>query len=641
MATKTQDQQQTGPDYQDKATTWQNRYSKSSGDQTSMFDKFNEWYKMMYAIRDDRNTAKWRSKIHIPLLSTKAWNMIAKFVQLEPGFEVTVRNDDDPELEIDELEQIADKVQRKLEYDYHNPDLEEPIRDKLNACLVDAAVTGTGLAKVPWIRKIKTQRSYQDESGNYNTDYVKKDELAIGYNDLEPVNIFNVFISPSATSLQQAPWIIIKEYKTLAQLKAVNKNYGVQVYKNLDMLKGVKSPSDIFAEQKKARQNLTSEQDPVISDNTVDLIEIFECYERDSGTICTYASMGNDKAKGGKWLVIREQPNPYWHGKFPLVAFYIRRRPFHFWGESIFETTQRLQSAANDIFNHYMDNWNLAVDGGIMIEETAEVEDFLVEPGFTLTYRGEQPKQFSFPAPDPNQLTLVMNQIEKSVENATISNYAQGTPVSGLDKTQGTARGTMAILEAATDMIQFMRDNFSASLKQIGEMWLSNNRQFMNFDFTLPTLKDNAYEMETLTPEELQLQMELRINDMSMQPISDQQRRENFLAYQDRMIQLQTASINQSQITGDKSQILFLDWHQQARDMARHFSVRSAEKQIMSNDKALAQQDAQQQAMVEEQQAAQDHANNMDASVSEIADLPSNESMAAAEQALAGLQANG
>lgn len=628
-----------------KPQVWERRYSRSASDQTTMFDKFNEWYKMMYAIRDDRNTAKWRSKIHIPLLSTKAWNLIAKFVQMEPGFEVQVRNEDNPELDIDKLQDIADKVQRKLEYDYHNPELTEPMRDKLNTCLVDAVVTGTGLAKVPWVTKQK--KSFRHPMKDGQVDY-ENDEVTtevIGYNDLEPVNIFNVFVAPSATSIQTSPWVIIKEHKTLAQLKAVNSSYGVDVYKNLDQLKGAKSSADQFAEQKKARQDLTAETDFIIADPTVGLIEIYECYERDNNKICTYAKVHGKTSKDSRWILIREQKNPYWHGKFPLVAFYVRRRPFHFWGESLFETTQRLQSGANDIFNHYMDNWNLSVDGGIMIEETSQVSDFLVEPGFELVYRGEQPKQFSFPAPDPNQLTLVMNQIEKSVENATISNYATGTPVSGLDKTQGTARGTMAILEAATDMVQFMRDNFTTAIRQVGEMWLSNNRQFMNFEFPVPTLKDNKMEMNILTPEELQLQMELRINDMAMQPLSDQQRRENFITYQDRLIQLQTASVNQAQITGDQTQVLFLDYNAQAQDLARHFSQRDFSKQVMSNDRALAVQNEQatmaqeQEAlMAQQQEMAAMEGNEMDTLVGEIADLPDDEQIAQAEEALAALQ---
>lgn len=629
------------------SNTWQSRYNLAASNQEQMFAKWNEWYKMMYAIRDDRNIAKWRSKIHIPILSTKAWNLISKFIQQEPGFEVTARNNDDEDLDTTMLEKVADKAQRKLEFDYHNPHLNEPIRDKMTTVMVDAVVTGTGMAKVPWV--LKKQKSYRHPKGKRGIDY-EKDEVTtqvMGYNDLEPVNIFNVFIAPSATTLQQAPWAIIREFKSVAQLKAVNENYGVDVYKNLSMLDGAKSTSDKFAHYKKARQNLTSDEDPISADQTVELIEIFECYDRDKNTICTYAGTANEKGDSN-WITIREQTNPYWHGKFPLVPFYIRKRPYSVWGESLFETTERLQSAANDIFNHYMDNWNLSVDGGIMIDESSQVAEFLVEPGFELVYRGEQPKQFKFPEPNPNQLTLVMTEIEKAVEMATISNYATGTPISGLDKTQGTARGTMAILEAATDMIQFMRDNFMSSVKSIGEMWLSNNRQFMNFEVPVPVLKNNKFEIESLTPEEMQLQMELRINDMAMQPISDQQRKENFLAYRDNLVQMQTASVQQSQITGDQSQIIFVDWHSLAEQAARHFHVRGFQKQIMPNEDALAVQDeqqaAEQEAMAAEEEAAmaeEQERDSVDSMMAEVAELPDDEQLEQAEAALAELQQAG
>lgn len=636
------DKNKTPAKYASKAQIWQTRYTKSAGDQTAMFDKFNEWYKMMYAIRDDKNVAKWRSKIHIPLVSTKAWNMIAKFIQQEPGFEVEVRDEENEGVDLETLRNIAEKVDRSLEMDYHNPELAVPIRDKLNDCLVDAVVTGTGFAKVPWVTKEKKlYRHATKKNGQLDYENDEVVSMLIGHNDLEPVNIFNVFIAPSATSLQTSPWVIIKEFKTLAQLRAVNKGLGIDVYKNLDALKNVRASSDRFAEHKKVRQNLTTEQDVISADETVDLIEIFECYDRDSDKICTYASQGHENGKSDAWLLIRENQNPYWHGKFPLVAFYVRRKPFSFWGESIFETTERLQSAGNDIFNHYMDNWNLAVDGGIMIDETSQVADFVVEPGFELVYRGEQPKQFSFPAPDPNQLTLVINQIEKSLENATISNYATGTPVSGLDKTQGTARGTMAILEAATDMIQFMRDNFNSTLTQIGEMWLSNRRQFTTFETPVPVLKDNKYDIEMLTPEELQLQMLLRVQDMSMKPISEQQDRENFITYTDRLTLLQQGSIAQSQLTGDPNQILFIDWHQEARELAKKFNTRGLEKQIMPNEKALAVQNQAQEQQMAIQQAEQERVNGVDSMVAEISELPDEDRLLQAEQLINELGAIG
>lgn len=636
MATK--EKTKTSPD------TWESRFNKAASSQEAMFKKWSEWYKMMYAVLDDSNIAPWRSKIFIPILSTKAWNMIAKFIQQEPGFEVTVRNNDDQEMDVNELERVADKVQRKLEMDYHNPELTDPIPDKLKTVLEDAVVTGTGLAKVPWVSKTKETRSHPfNDYGEVDFTQDEITRIDIGYNDLEPVNIFNVFVAPAATSFQSSPWVIIREFKSLDDLKKINEQSPVEIYKNLSQIEGVSSTSDRLAQYSKSRQNLTSDQDAISEDQTVNMVELFECYDGANRTICTYAAVANNKSKTGRsWVELRYQKNPYWHGKFPLVPFYIRRRPYSVWGEGVFETTERLQAATNDVFNHYMDNWNLSVDGGIMIEETSRVADFLVEPGFELVYSGEKPSQFKFPEPNPNQLTLVYTELQKSIEQATISNYAQGTPVSGLDKTQGTARGTMAILEAATDMIQYMRDNFVSSIKQVGQQWLSNNRQFMNFDAEVPVLKNNKYEVEILTPQEMQLQMQLRINDMDMQPVSKQQRRENYLAYMQQLIQLQTASLNQSQITGDQNQTIFIDYHTLATELAKQFSIKSFQKQVMPNKEALAVQDLSD--IEGEAQTAQGEEATAEESARlalEDADVPDEERIQAAEEAMEALNGRG
>ena len=116
------------------ADTWKERYDIAVNNQETMFKKFSDWYKLMYATVDDSNIALWRSKVFIPMMAGKAWNLIAKFVGLKPGFEVALRN---PDASDDVQKEMARIMQLKLEYDYDNPSLDEPIRDKMINCLVE------------------------------------------------------------------------------------------------------------------------------------------------------------------------------------------------------------------------------------------------------------------------------------------------------------------------------------------------------------------------------------------------------------------------------------------------------------------------------------------------------------------------
>lgn len=614
------------------AATWQQRFNLARSHQEPLFDKIKKYFDILYTVIDDSEIAPWRSKVYLPLGSTKAWNMIAKFVAQEPGFEVVVRNEDSPEVlallqeEGIDIEKIADKVQRKLEFDYHNPTLDVPIRAKLYEALVDTVAGGQGFAKVPWVIKSKELRSHPiNEFGEVDFTQDEVVKIPLGYNDLEPINIFNFFTAPYSKNVQTAPWHIIREMKTLDDLKAINDEKGIEIYKNLDKLKDVSTTSDSQAQYNASRNRLVSNQDLISADTTVKHIEVFECYERTRKgiEIATFVATANKDGKA--WLEIRRQKSPFWHGKYPLVGFYIRKRPHSIWGESIFETVHRLLAAANDTFNHYLDNWNLSVDGMIMIDEQSQIGEYIVGPGEELVYKGEAPKQFRFPEPNPNQVQMIMTEIEKILELATISNYATGTPMSGLDKTQGTATGVSKIMEAASDIIQFMRDNFTQSIKQAGEMWLSNNRQFLTEPFTVMSLKANKLEPIDLTPQELQLQMELRINDLEMQPMSKSERKQNYDQYLAQLLTLQTASVSQYQITQDPSQVLFIDFNQTAEELSKQYGVKRFVKQTIPNEEALAhrQEGEERQADMQEELATD-----------EEADVPDEEVLNEAEAAL-------
>lgn len=557
---------------------WQERYRLAYTNQLPLFKRFADWYDGMYTIINTKNYALWRSKVYLPILASKAWNLIAKFIALKPGFEVRPRPSNDPDIDLDAPEQLEDaawKAQLLLEYDYDNPRLSRTVREKLEAVLMDAVVTGTGLAKIPWETCVETKYQHPIRSdGTIDMSKETVTETFKGYNDLIPVNIFNVFVAPASTDLYTAPWIVIKEWKTMDQLKQVNKAKGVEIYKNLDQLGNARATGDPLAIYKKSRNRLTVQYDPIVADRTVDFIEIYECYEGDS--IKTFANAG--RGGGSNWVLIRDVHNPYWHGKYPIVRFVVKQRPFDFWGEGIWETNHRLQVAANDIFNHYLDNWDLSVDGMLMMPETAGINDYTVEPGGMITYRTEEPKQFKFPEPNPASLNMVMDKLMESIENNSISSYATGTPNSDIDKTRGTKGGIEAIQQAGEDMTAFMRMNFQESIKEVGQMWLSNNKQFKAQPETLLVQKNHQMTPVTIKPQELQSDMDLRVDEASMMPITDDQIKAQFEAYIGGLISLQQASIAQHTALGTPP--LVLDFAAIAEERGQKEGFRNTRKFI-------------------------------------------------------------
>ena len=112
------------------------------------------------------------------------------------------------------------------------------------------------------------------------------------------------------------------------------------------------------------------------------MVTYYECYERtEKGVQLTVYAEGLDEGNGSNpWVEIREPSYPYWHQMFPVVPFYSRKKSYSVFGESLFENNRTLQSATNDLFNHYLDNWNLSIESMIMYEDGTLTNDFIIEP---------------------------------------------------------------------------------------------------------------------------------------------------------------------------------------------------------------------------------------------------------------------
>ena len=536
-----------------RATFWQGRFNTAADVQRPMQERWGKWYEQMYAVVNDQDMAAWRSKVFIPLIASKVWDLIARFIQYKPGWEVSIRSMpnsmDNAEYAsyIEKMNEKYDKVALKLDYDYDNPMRDTPMQDELQSVMLDAAVTGMGLARVPYDDKVVTDKQHIERGDLVDLSLEEITVSHQGYNGFSAINIFNAYFAPGAADLQRASWLIIKDYAPLSELQSRDN------YKNLDKIKaGV--VTDDTARYQSGKNSLLASPDQLALDTTQNMVELYECWDRESKMVTVYAKAGDG------WIEIYRMVNIYWHEKYPFVAFYIRRKPHIIWGESLFENTETLQNAANDVFNHYIDSLNMS-DGMMAIEEGSVVEPFIVEPGGEFRYRGEAPKQWKFPEPNPAQLQTVTGHILQAVENATISQYASGVPNSSTDSTQGTATGITRLMEAAAEKVGMMRSNFRRSFNQVGVMWLSNTQQFMDSDILTEKKTGQGKMIEVIRPIDMTGVFNLKIDDGSFEPVSKDEQRSNYMTYVANLQTWSSASVEQAQRTGDMSQVLNVDYN--------------------------------------------------------------------------------
>lgn len=551
---------------------WEDRYNIAKTFQQPLFEKWAKWYDDMYAhVATNQAMAAWRSKVYMPIISSKVWDLISRFIQYKPGWEVTVRtlpintlDKDAFDLYMDEMNKKVEKVKMKLDYDYDSPLMDDSIQSELLAVMLDACVTGQGVGRAPYLTKTTEYKSYVKGETGIDYSKVKSDAATEGYNAFQGVNIFRFFLQPGAKSLQKSPWIIVSDQVPVYELQRDQKLDQTKV-KELK----VGTIQNEFANYEASRNRLVTTQDPLSLDTTTNMAQIYECWDKEYNELVIYG-VGE---KG--WIELFRGQNVYWHRKYPFVKFSVRDKPYQFWGESIFENSETLQSAINDIFNHFMDAHNMA-DGMVAIEEGSVVEPYVIEPGGELRYRGEMPKQFKFPSPDATSVQSALNIINGAIENATISQYASGVPNSSTDQTQGTATGVTRMMEAAAEKVGFMRANFRRSWREVGQMWLSNTQQFMRTDVITERNVKGEKVTEVIRPEDMMGIFGVRVDDGSFEPISKDQMRTNFIAYKDFVLGIQQASVAQAERTQDPNQALNIDFETLLQRGSEHFGESAA-----------------------------------------------------------------
>jgi hypothetical protein len=446
--------------------------------------------------------------------------------------------------------------------------------------LADAVVAGTGYAKISWVvEKQKKRARPVDELGMVDLSQEVVKETEKGRNDFEPINFFNMFIAPNSASFFKAPYWIVRHFTTRQEAK----DSGLYDNKLIDQLISSNQNASQFSIYNQARNRAMNTRDQ--QDQTVDNITLYECCDQ-SGTVWVYgegasSSPNNDSENQNAWLQVRKQVDMYWHGLPPYVPFYTRKKSFSPFGESIFENNSRLQSAVNDLFNHYLDNWNLSIDSMLMYEDNSLQNDFVVEPGGEIIYSGEKPTQFKFPEPNPAQLSVVMGVLNQAIEAATVPQYLSGVPDSALDKTQGTATGVKQITESATEKVGFMRDNYKQSMKLVGNMWLSNLQQFMDSPAEIRTKKKGKITPKILMPGDVQGEMSVEIDDDSMIPISKEARKASFKDLIDNLGGIQKLAMEQYSITKTASDVPRVDWSELAEDMTDQYAIKDSDKYFL------------------------------------------------------------
>ena len=291
----------------------------------------------------------------------------------------------------------------------------------------------------------------------------------------------DVLHNPSYSYIKN--WIQLREYNTLEELRSVNDAAkGKPVYKNLDVLKdsllksldekGDMGRADSRDENWRSK-NLAIKglQDYLGKDEVYPVIEVVTEYRPDRWI--TFAP------KHG--IILRDIPNPYKHGRIPVILLKYYPIDEDIYGLSEIEPIEKLQKATNASLNQYLDAINISLYPIIKVR-TASVQMQTLEWGIGKKWLMNDPstdvvEQHTKPAgvaEFPLTYRLLVGALQEGVGQSSqgVSNITPGEA----NKTATEIRDTASQRNA--------RDNFNqiflseAITKQM-MLWYQMNQQFL------------------------------------------------------------------------------------------------------------------------------------------------------------------
>jgi len=392
----------------------------------------------------------------------------------------------------------------------------EDMTRKLYQELIPTLVIGTSVWFTPW-------------------DSEKKNVKSI------PVNAFNIFPDPLATSITDAEYIIYASYRHVERLKRLFPD------KEDKLVGGDVNYSELVHDNDKNAH----------IDNQVLVIEVWT-RDYDSYNIDSEKQTKTRKYPKGRvitlcpelGIVLEDKGMPYDDGLFPFELLKDYDIAGKFWGEG--EVAQLLspQKYMNELNNAILDNakatanmpWIIDKNSGIGVGKITNRPGLVIRKNAGAEVKREQP---------PNMPNYVINAVETYKQDleqiSGVFNSVKGGSQTGVY----TAQGVLALQEAGQARIRLKVKLMEVSLANIAMMWYSRMKQFWKDDRWVRTIKpDGSYDFKNFTSKKiLAEEFDIRILTGSTMPV-------NRGAMLDLMIRLAQTQMPDGQMLVDREAVV-------------------------------------------------------------------------------------
>lgn len=406
---------------------------------------------------------------------------------------------------------LSNDLQEVLSYEWDR----EGVNTKLYRELVNTLVKGNAVFFIPW-------------------DEHEEEVKAV------PVDAFNLFPDPLATTVDDADYLIYASYINVDKLRRM------------------------FPDKKDELSGSQINYSELVNDNDSgamvnNQVLVLEIYDRGFDTTDGLED-GEDSDEVNPegrvitlcpdlGVVLSDVENPYEDNKFPFVILKDYDVPGKFWGEGEVAQLISPQKYMNELNNAIIDNAKATANTPWIVDKNSGigVGKITARPG--LIIRKNPGSEVNRPNPPsmPNYVTNTVETFKGDMEMVSgVHNTLRGENSSGVY----TAQGILALQEAGQVRIRLKVKLLEDSLAKMANMWVNRMQQFWDEDrFIAISKQDGSYDLKKFMTSTLVHDYDVHITSGSTMPV-------NRSAMLDLMIRLAQTQMPDGQMLVDREAVL-------------------------------------------------------------------------------------
>ena len=387
----------------------------------------------------------------------------------------------DPRIRTTLLEKKARLLNQKLRGRLVPREGGDELKARVNNAILDfqwdnANDGGTMLSK--WGAMDQDTRMYASRFAltKWRHEEDSKGNVLFDGNEFYPLDIRDTGVDASFTHVRNAKWVQVREWAKVEDMEKVNDlPNGKKIYPGLPELQATMLNSNNRRDNAYPNRILQIKGlvDRVGEDKSFPVVELVTEYRKDRWI--TFSPRYK--------VILRDIPNPYKHGKIPVVQLRYYSVTGDGWGESEIEPVLPLWKAIQAILCGYLDNMNVhnrpplkIIDSAVRIETIVfgpEAQWSMDRPDAVTEFQGSNSAMQYFQ-------TAYSSAV--SAFNTAMGDTSQGVSAVDPFNPQKTATEVQNSAKQQNTRDQDNQTQLSEALQDMMSMWLANNQQFLFAD---------------------------------------------------------------------------------------------------------------------------------------------------------------